>query len=187
MYIDLLSRWNARVNLTAIRNAEEIVTRHFGESLFAAQSLFPPGQDYTNSVVIDVGSGPGFPGLPIKIWAPEISLTLLEANHKKVAFLREVCRVLTLTNVNVIHGRAEDCSLHSNLVTLRAVEKFIDILPVARRLLAPGGKLALLIGNLQVKEAEQGIEGMLWQAPQALPLSAGRVLLVGAADGNLSG
>src|SRR3989442_14834828 len=78
-YIDMLLRWNARINLTAVRQPEEIVTRHFGESLFAARRLFPatmadnqPPADHqrptTNNRVIDVGSGAGFPGIPIKIW-----------------------------------------------------------------------------------------------------------------------
>src|SRR5947209_1896170 len=84
MYIDILVRWNQRMNLTAVRQPEEMVTRHFGESLFGAQHLFPPGVGA--SIVLDVGSGAGFPGLPIKIWAPTIRLTLIESNHKKATF-----------------------------------------------------------------------------------------------------
>jgi 16S rRNA (guanine(527)-N(7))-methyltransferase RsmG len=116
MYIDILLRWNARMNLTAVRRPEDVVTRHFGESLFAARHLFP-GQaegaskpdgrgDLTR--VFDVGSGAGFPGLPIKIWVPNIELTLIESNHKKATFLREVVRSLALAKVNVFGGRAED-------------------------------------------------------------------------------
>ncbi len=99
MYIDMLLRWNARINLTAIRQPEEIVTRHFGESLFAARHLFPakltwgqPPQPALSEIkdacirLIDVGSGAGFPGLPIKIWAPQLDLTLIESNHKKGHF-----------------------------------------------------------------------------------------------------
>src|ERR1039457_5516365 len=95
-YIDLLQRWNARINLTAIRNEEEIVTRHFGESLFLARHLFPSTSPprHPESSVLDIGSGAGFPGVPIKIWAPGIHLTLFESNHKKTVFLREVARAL---------------------------------------------------------------------------------------------
>src|SRR3984957_11600850 len=111
-YIDILLRWNARINLTAVRDPEAIVTRHFGESLFAARHLLPvsssaPSVSSVSSVVeafesvADVGSGAGFPGLPIKLWAPHLSLTLIECNHKKAAFLREITRALTLTDVNI--------------------------------------------------------------------------------------
>ncbi len=124
MYIDILLRWNARINLTAVRQPEYIVTRHFGESLFAARHLFPDprvrtdtraaGPQHARSQrppaprVLDIGSGAGFPGLPLKLWAPEIHLTLIESNHKKATFLREVIRALTLTDVDVFPGRAED-------------------------------------------------------------------------------
>src|SRR5947207_2678164 len=112
-YIDILLRWNARINLTAVRQPEEIVTRHFGESLFAARHLFPqpeihdasgeprapkpsaasePSGDAHTTSIIDVGSGAGFPGLPIKIRAPHTHLTLIESSQKKATFLREVSR-----------------------------------------------------------------------------------------------
>ena len=157
-YIDLLLRWNARINLTSIREPEQIVTRHFGESLFAARALFPT----TGRVVagdspahlIDIGSGAGFPGLPIKIWAPDIRLTLIESNQKKATFLREVIRAIRFTNVDVLAGRAEDFPTpqpgEPRTVTLRAVERFEHILPVAATLVPPGGRLALLIGDSQV-------------------------------------
>ena len=85
MYVDLLLRWNDRVNLTAIRKPGEIITRHFGESLFAARQLFPQPEVETGTTaqVIDIGSGAGFPGLPAKIWAPHIRLTLIESNQKE--------------------------------------------------------------------------------------------------------
>jgi len=207
-YIDLLRRWNAHINLTAVRDPEAIVTRHFGESLFLARHLFPlaasvertPGpperaafarsgaatlpslpvpesssrpaellprdplkepptspsqttnhQPLTTNHgflpaarcpppavhVLDIGSGAGFPGLPVKIWAPAVRLTLVESNHKKAAFLREVARALTLTDVNVMTERAEALRLPpAQLVTLRAVERFEAILPLAARFLA---------------------------------------------------
>jgi len=115
IYIDLLLRWNSRINLTAIRDPDEIVARHFGESFFLARHVFPDpavGAPRTTdhrplATVVDLGSGAGFPGLPVKIWAPGIHLTLVESNHKKAAFLREVVRALTLMNVDVIAERAE--------------------------------------------------------------------------------
>ena len=184
-YIDILMKWNARINLTAIREPEEIVTRHFGESLFAARQLFhaPGEQSVTESHLLDIGSGPGFPGLPIKIWAPRVSVTLVESNHKKVAFLREVCRTVTLTNVDVCSSRAEELPPgKANVVTLRAVERFETILPNAIRLLKPHGRIALLIGGAQISLTEQFSSQIQWHPPIPIPLSANRVLLVGTAE-----
>src|SRR5947208_1608074 len=81
IYIELLLKWNSKLNLTAIRDPEEIVSRHFGESLFAARQLFPAADSHES--VIDVGSGAGFPGLPLKLWSQNIDLTLIESNQRK--------------------------------------------------------------------------------------------------------
>src|ERR1700716_112541 len=84
LYLDLLLKWNARTNLTAIRDPEEIVRRHFGESLFAARHIDPK-----TKTLLDFGSGAGFPGLPIALYRPEIAVTLAESQNKKATFLRE--------------------------------------------------------------------------------------------------
>lgn len=258
-YIDLLLRWNARMNLTAIRDPESIVTRHFGESLLAAQALFPPAHrelpspagmgsptlapsparatgklsavpdrelpspnqaapaveaacvladespeastraaapgssstrpDRPSPVghqtsapldLLDLGSGAGFPGVPIKLWAPLLRTTLLESQNKKVAFLREVVRSLTLTGIDVLPARAEAFPGASALVTLRAVENFESILPIAVRLVAPHGSLALLIGQSQIERAQALSPTLSWSPPLPIPQSASRVLLVGS-------
>jgi len=219
-YIDLLQRWNARVNLTAIRSEDEIVTRHFGESLFLARHLFPrhaischpernlppvilsgaerpaspiaprsrrtpiPSPNASSELeacsskltVLDIGSGAGFPALPLKIWAPEIAITLVESNHKKAAFLREVIRALTLTNVNVITARAETLTQAADVVTLRAVERFDSVVPVAERLVAAPGRLALLIGTSQLQHLPSSLT---WSKPVPIPNSESRVLIIG--------
>lgn len=189
-YIDILIRWNARVNLTAIRDPDQIVTRHFGESLFAARHLFP-GSLYggtaerssasqgRQTLVADVGSGAGFPGLPIKLWAPHISLTLIESNQKKATFLREVARALTLADINITTHRAEALASGTfDLVTLRAVESFAAILPVAARLVAPGGRLAFLIGMSQFEPASSALPQFAWSSPKPIPMSRNRILAV---------
>ncbi|HEV3512455.1 MAG TPA: 16S rRNA (guanine(527)-N(7))-methyltransferase RsmG [Candidatus Sulfotelmatobacter sp.] len=183
-YIDILLRWNARINLTAIRDPEQILTRHFGESLFAARHLFPrPSVSSVPSVVkdvevADVGSGAGFPGLPIKLWAPHISVTLIESNHKKAIFLREVARALTLTDINIQTARAESLAARSfDVVTLRAVERFETILPIAANLLRPAGRLALLIGAAQEPQARASLPTLLWSSPMPIPNSRSRILL----------
>ena len=187
-YIDILLRWNARINLTAVRDPEAIVTRHFGESLFAARRLFPQSSSVpsVSSVVrafeslADVGSGAGFPGLPIKLWAQHLSLTLIESNHKKAAFLREVTRALRLTDVNIQNQRAEDLTGNRfDIVTLRAVERFETALPIAAALVAPAGRLALLIGAPQRGPAQAILSQFLWSEPVPFPSSAARILLTG--------
>jgi 16S rRNA (guanine527-N7)-methyltransferase len=184
-YVDLLVRWNARVNLTAIRNEEEIITRHFGESLFAARHIFSARTQVvaeTSVRLADVGSGAGFPGIPIKLWAPDIALTLIESNHKKAAFLSEVARSLALSNVNVKNSRAEDVPEAFDVVTLRAVEQFASILPVAARLLEPSARLALLISSSQVSQAHEALPQLRWSNPIATPKSGSRVLLIGTQE-----
>lgn len=199
MYINILLHWNAHINLTSVRLPEEIVTRHLGESFFAARHLFPkhdlkldtePGQDERQVHVIDVGSGAGFPGLPIKIWAPHIHLTLIESNQKKATFLREVIRHLSLENADVFAGRLQDFGKDNrgslahqkekaDIVTLRAVEHFDSILPAAANLVAPGGLLAILVGESQLEGTRQLTPGFLWSPPAKVPCSTSRVLYIG--------
>ena len=179
-YIDILARWNAHFNLTAVRDEDEIITRHFGESFFAARHLFPRRSALAGVTAADLGSGAGFPGIPIKLWAPEISMTLIESNHKKATFLREVVRALTLTDIDIQNARAEDLRQSFNLVTLRAVEHFSRVLPVAARLTSAGGRLALLIGSSQVDEAKAILLEFSWQAPIRIIASESRVILTGA-------
>jgi 16S rRNA (guanine527-N7)-methyltransferase len=190
-YIDILVRWNARINLTAIRDPEDIVTRHFGESFFAARHLYPVSSSVPSvppvvkdvelaTSVADLGSGAGFPGLPLKLWAPHISLTLIESNHKKAAFLREVTRALTLTDVNIQNARAESLTETFDVVTLRAVEHFDSILPTAAALLAPAGRLALLISAAQLDQARSTLPHLAWSNPTPVPHSRSRIVLIGS-------
>ena len=118
-YLDLLLKWNAKTNLTAIREPEQIVRRHFGESLFAAR-LVP-----VCATLLDFGSGAGFPGIPIQLARPEIRVTLAESQGKKAAFLREAVRVLGLSaSTEVWGGRvaALPAKRVFDVVTLRAVD-----------------------------------------------------------------
>lgn len=138
-YLALLAKWNRTTNLTAIRVPEQIIERHFGEAFFAAERLLSPA-DVT---VMDLGSGAGFPGLPMAMLAPAAKFTLVEAQAKKATFLKEVVRHLGLKNVKVFAGRAEEYALTADLVTMRAVERFVDMVPVAVGRLAPEGRLAL--------------------------------------------
>jgi len=179
IYLDRLLKWNSRINLTSVRQPEEIVTRHFGESLFAAMQLFPGPIPES---VIDVGSGAGFPGIPIKIWNQAAVATLIESNQKKAVFLREAVRTLNLRDVSIATSRAESMDAKSGIVTLRAVENFTRILPTARKLLRDHGRLALLIGEAQVEAAKASLSDLVWQEPIRIPLSTNRSLLIGASS-----
>ncbi len=117
----------------------------------------------------------------MKIWAPTLSLTLVESNHKKASFLREVIRALTLTDVDVITVRAETLiSTHSppDVVTLRGVERFSAILPTAGNLVAPTGRLALLISSAQLPDLATLLPNLRWLAPIPIPQSNSRVLSI---------
>lgn len=175
-YVELLLKWNSKVNLTAVRQQEEIITRHFGESFFVAKELFP--QPWRGAV-IDVGSGAGFPGLALAMFVGNAEVTLIEADGKKAAFLNEVIRVLALKNAKVFSRRAETCTAKAEVVTMRAVEKFDRILPVASTLVGERGRIALMIGASQVERAESLASDMQWNVPCAIPAGRSRVLLVG--------
>src|ERR1700679_279150 len=128
LYLALLLKWNARTNLTAIRDPEEIVRRHFGESLFAAQYLGPC------TTLLDFGSGAGFPGLPIALLRPEIVVTLAESQNKKATFLREAIRTLNI-QAQIHSARAEELKTRFDCVTLRAVDNMQAAIPAAIQLL----------------------------------------------------
>jgi 16S rRNA (guanine527-N7)-methyltransferase len=197
-YLGILLRWNAKTNLTAIRDPEQIVRRHFGESFFLARQLFPivitseardplsafklPAYQLTN-LLSDLGSGAGFPGIPLKIAVPDLTLTLVEAHHTKAVFLREVLRALHL-EAEVKNVRAETLPPGSaSLVTLRAVEKFDSILPTAARLVSRssdpvGGVhgLALLISSAQIARAREILPNWRFQPQIPIPNSENRVI-----------
>jgi 16S rRNA (guanine527-N7)-methyltransferase len=141
-YLDLLLRWNARTNLTSIRDPEKMLTRHFGESLFASVKLSP--FLHQNATVLDLGSGAGFPGLPLQLFRPDLRVTAAESQHKKAAFLQEVVRTLNLSTTvhaaraNTLPVAAFDC------VTLRAVDKMEKATAETLVHLHPGGVLAIM-------------------------------------------
>jgi 16S rRNA (guanine527-N7)-methyltransferase len=142
IYLRLILKWNARINLTAIRTPEEIVRRHFGESLFVGLRL---GECPT---LLDFGSGAGFPGVPIQLLRPDVAVTLAESQSKKAAFLHEVARSLGLS-AEIWAGRVEamPADRRFDTVALRAVDRMETALAEAarrasRRILILGTKSA---------------------------------------------
>lgn len=172
VYLELLLRWNARINLTAISFPEEIVTRHFGESFFAAVQL-----RMLSGTALDLGSGAGFPGIPIQLICPNIRMSLAESQHKKVAFLREVIRALGL-QMEVWPHRTEEIPAGScfDLVALRAVDKMESALSQAARL---ASKRVLLLGTRPVgAEHDAAVPGFSEEETIAIPNSERRVVRI---------
>jgi 16S rRNA (guanine527-N7)-methyltransferase len=155
-YLDLLLKWNARTNLTAVREPREMVTRHFGESLVAAQHLPATG------TLLDLGSGAGFPGLPLQLALPGLAVTLAESQVKKATFLREAVRTLGL-KTEVWGARVETLGVERrfDVVTLRAVDDPELALDLARGRLRPGGLLA----HWTVRGGDAGSRGGVVRIP----------------------
>ncbi|HXR38703.1 MAG TPA: 16S rRNA (guanine(527)-N(7))-methyltransferase RsmG [Terracidiphilus sp.] len=170
-YCSLLLHWNARMNLTAIRDEDGILSRHFVESIACARAL-PAGI----ATLLDLGSGAGFPGIPITLCRPEIAVTLAESQGKKAAFLREAVRTLGLS-ATVHSGRAELLATRFDCVTLRAVDRMRQAVQVAAGLVRPEGWLALMTteSELESLRAASGVQ-LSWRDPLPLPGSESRLL-----------
>ena len=155
IYLDLLLRWNSRTNLTAVREPEAIVQRHFGESLFAGFTL--AGRLFHGASLLDYGSGAGFPGLPIQLLFPGIQVTLAESQGKKAAFLREVVRELGTTS-RVWASRVEEMpvDLRFHAVTMRAVDRSEKASSAGWARVAEGGCL-LRMGVVSSDEGETAV------------------------------
>src|SRR5438874_4700412 len=188
-YLDLLFRWNARINLTAVRTPEECVTRHFGECLYLTRRVELRGEN------LDIGSGAGFPGLALKIAWPDLATTLLEPVAKKRAFLKEVVRACGMESVDVRSERLKEflsCSEAAveggdkklrrfDSVTARAVGPVRRLTEIACRSLRPGGKLCLWVGHRQALELMRDVRSLAWDAPLRLPQAEQREILIGRA------
>jgi 16S rRNA (guanine(527)-N(7))-methyltransferase RsmG len=173
--MDLLSMWGRKIALTTISNEEDVVRFHFGESIFAL-SL----ETFANGRLADVGSGAGFPGLAIKLQSPNLSVTLLEPNKKKCAFLNEVTRKLGLSDVAILPIGFEVSKIRPSelaFVTSRALGRINDILSWSRGTLSSDGCVILWLGAQEAGETAQ-IPGWRWaQAP--IPGTVKRRILSG--------
>ena len=170
-YCALLLRWNVRTNLTAIRDEESVISRHFVQSIACARAL-PPGI----ATLLDFGSGAGFPGIPIALCRPEIAVILAESQGKKAAFLQEAVRTLGLP-AKVHSSRAESLASRFDCVTLRAVDRMPQAIQAATNLLAPGGRLALMTTEGQLKSLKAALVAPLaWLEVIPLPGSDSQLL-----------
>lgn len=153
-----LERWNRRINLTAIRSVDDMVTAHLLDSLVARPLL-------AGDSVLDVGTGAGFPGMPLAIAEADRQFTLLDSNRKKILFVEHAAGVLGLTNVAAVHGRAEDYApgRRFDTVIARALASLSRLVEMAGHHVGEGGVLLALKGRYPAEELLE-IEDQPWQA-----------------------
>jgi 16S rRNA (guanine(527)-N(7))-methyltransferase RsmG len=176
-YTRLLLAWNEKVNLTAIRDPLDILYRHFCESMFATKVM-----EMDKCRIADIGTGGGFPGLPIKILLPDTQMILVESSVKKATFLAEVVRALGLRNVNVVVSRYEELGEEIapiDTVLARALGDFKAFLDWAGSERVGARDVVLWLGARDV-EGVKKVEGWAWKEPVAVPHSLRRELLIGA-------
>jgi 16S rRNA (guanine527-N7)-methyltransferase len=176
-YMRLLLTWNEKVNLTAIRDPLEILYRHFCESMYAAVAV-----PLDSGRLADVGSGGGFPGLPLKIIRPNLDVFLVESNIKKGTFLAEVVRDLELTDVRVLISRYEELAeelIPLDFVCSRAVGEFGPFLEWASSERIAAKQVILWIGGRDLDQVQRN-RTWEWREPIAVPHSLRRYLLVGS-------
>ena len=183
-YIKILLTWNEKINLTAIRDPLEMLYRHFCECMYAAEAI-----PLKSGRLADVGSGGGFPGLPLKIMRPELQVFLVESNIKKVAFLAEVIRELGLKGAQVLARRYEELGEEVaplDYVCSRALGEYSVFLDWARSEQIAAKQVILWIGGRDLPEIQK-IRTWDWSEPLEVPHSLRRLLLVGTRRSSITG
>ena len=161
-YYEQLADWNERVNLTAITDREQVYAKHFFDSLTIA--LFLPLQEM--EVAADIGSGAGFPGLPLKIMFPHLRLVIVDSLQKRIHFLEHVVSSLGLKDVVCMHGRAEDLARRPDLrdrfdlVTARAVARLPVLNELCLPFVRPGGRFVAMKGPQGQEELAEAQNSM---------------------------
>ena len=176
-YTRILLAWNDKVNLTAIRDPLEILYRHFCESMYGATVL-----PVEKCRLADVGSGAGFPGLPLKILRPDLEVFLIESNLKKAAFMAEVIRELGLTDAKVLVSRFEELGEEVaplDFVCSRALGDFATFLHWAGSSQVSARNALLWLGARDLGEV-RAVSGWEWETPKPMPHSLQRLLLYGS-------
>ena len=176
IYISTLLQWNSKISLTTVTEPNEILRVHFGESLFAGWV-----GGISSGRVADIGTGPGFPGIPIRMVSPRLHLSLVESVTKKIAFLGEIVRELSLSDVDIIRCRMEEWtpSRKLNIITVRALGKYGALLNWARSSLDTDGRVILLLGEGEVESLRRKID-WLWHEPIKIPRSKAKFVLIGS-------
>ncbi len=150
-YLDLLQRWNATYNLTAVRERATMLTHHLADCLAVVKPLqrqMPTGHGPVRARVLDVGSGGGLPGVVLAILLPSLDVTCVDAVGKKAAFVRQAAGALALPNLHAVHARVESLLVPPfDLITSRAFASLADFVRLSQHMLAPGGRWMAMKGK----------------------------------------
>lgn len=177
-YLELLDLWGRRMPLTSVRDHEQVIRFHFGESIFAISLM----GDKLDGRLADVGSGAGFPGLAIELARPSLFTALIESNRKKCAFLHEVIRSLSIARAEVIPSpfeTAEIAKASLSFVSCRAVGRHEAVLGWAKEKLQPGGSVLLWLGRGDATKICDRSDWR-WDDPALIPGTSDRFVLKGA-------
>lgn len=152
LYLSELKKWNKKVNLTALKDDLDILVKHFLDSLLPLRFI-PP-----NSSLLDIGSGAGFPGIPLKIAEPTLKVTLMDSSFKKVIFLRHIIRTLGLKDIHTLHAHAEKMRMGEDflyeVIISRALYDPLKLQSVSKRYLKKGGRLIILTTPRRIERKE---------------------------------
>lgn len=176
IYVATLLQWNAKIALTTVAKTSDILRVHFGESFFAGRVA-----EIVKGRAADIGTGAGFPSIPIRMVNPELKLTLVEPVTKKTVFIAEVLRKIAIDDVSIMRNRMEelaDDALRFDFVISRALGRYERLLSWARSRISSKGKVVLLVtlaDAIQLRKASL----WQWQEPVKVPESHSRVVLVG--------
>ncbi len=172
-HYEMMLVWNRRTNLTRIVTAQDAARLHYGESLFGAQFV---GQAKT---LLDIGSGAGFPGLPLAVRLPDVEVTALEAHHKKALFLQEAKEALRLVNFKVASARIEAFDFRGvDLLTSRALERAEALLPQVLKRMRPPQKLMLYCAPDMVEHLKKPLGETCHIETHPIPLSVARLIAI---------
>lgn len=176
VYTKTLLRWNEKISLTSVTDPSEVLRVHFGESFFAASAAA-----ISDGRVADIGTGAGFPGIPIRMVRPGIRLTLVDPAIKKTVFLAEVLRSLSISDAKIVRCRMEELPADRtsfDLITARALGRYDSLLRWSKSRISQNGSLMLLLGDSDADKISKD-PGWTWRAPIRIPESRGRFVLLG--------
>ena len=176
IYMSILLQWNSKIALTTVTDPHEILRIHFGESFFAAKVA-----GIVKGRVADIGTGAGFPGIPIRMVSTDICLSLIEPITKKTALLGEVLRRMGILGVSIIRCRMEELSTtvtEFDFITARALGSYEKVVKWSAERLCEDGKIVLLLGPNEIN-ALLPIKSWNWHKPVVVPGSHSRFVLVG--------